>query len=553
VLVQTYNDSANGGPIRVVFLALLGAVAFVLLIACANVANLLLARSVSRAKEISIRTALGASRWAVVRQLLVESVLLGVIGGAIGLVLATWGVRMFDLATANTGKPYWIKFAMDYTVFGYLAALCVLTGILFGLAPALHISKLDVNETLKEGGRGSSAGSRVKLLSSVMVVSELALALVLLIGAGLMIRSFLKLYGLDTGINPHNLLTMRFQLPDLKYPNRESLTAFEERLLPRLAAIPGVESVALASNLPLEGSRRDAFELQGQAPVEADKRPTTSVLTITPQYLQTMGAQLLRGRAFDVADGSPAKPSAIVNKRFAAKYWPGEDPLGKKLHLTRDKEQPWLTVVGICPDITQNDPSKVDVDPIVYIPARQDPFRFAAIVARTRATPNSLITAFRREVRGVDEDLPVFSVKTMEEVLVERRWPYRVFGSLFAIFAVIALALSTVGIYAVMAYSVNRRTQEIGVRMALGATTGNVLQLVLSLGLKQLAIGLAIGLAAAFGLTRVLSALLVRISPTDPLTFAGISLLLTAIGLLACWLPARKAARIDPLVALRYE
>ena len=553
VLVQTYNDSANGGPIRVVFLALLGAVVFVLLIACANVANLLLARSVSRAKEISIRTALGASRWAVVRQLLVESVLLGVIGGAIGLVLATWGVRMFDLATANTGKPYWIKFAMDYTVFGYLAALCVLTGILFGLAPALHISKLDVNETLKEGGRGSSAGSRVKLLSSVMVVSELALAMVLLIGAGLMIRSFLKLYGLDTGINPHNLLTMRFQLPDLKYPNRESLTAFEERLLPRLAAIPGVESVALTSNLPLEGSRRDGFELQGQAPVEVDKRPTTSVLTITPQYLQTMGAQLLRGRPFDDADGSPAKPSAIVNKRFASKYWPGEDPLGKKLHLTRDREQPWLTVVGICPDITQNDPSKVDVDPIVYIPARQDPFRLAAIVARTRATPNSLITAFRREVRGVDEDLPVFSVKTMEEVLVERRWPYRVFGSLFAIFAVIALALSTVGIYAVMAYSVNRRTQEIGVRMALGATTGNVFQLVLSLGLKQLAIGLAIGLAAAFGLTRVLSALLVRISPTDPLTFAGISLLLTAIGLLACWLPARKAARIDPLVALRYE
>jgi putative ABC transport system permease protein len=553
VLVQTYNDSANGGPIRTVFLALLGAVVFVLLIGCANVANLLLARSVSRSKEISIRTALGATRWRVIRQLLIESVLLGVMGGAIGLFLAVWGVRMFDVATANTGKPYWIKFAMDYTVFGYLAGLCVLTGILFGLAPALHISKLDVNETLKEGGRGSSAGSSVKLLSGCMVVSELALALVLLIGAGLMIRSFLKLYGLDTGINPNNLLTMRYNLPDLKYPTPESRAAFEERLMPRLASIPGVESVALTSNLPLQGSANYPVELQGQAPVEADKRPTTSTLTITPQYFQAVGALVIRGRSFDDSDGAPGKPSVIINKRFAAKYWPADDPLGKKLHLIRTPEQPWLTVVGVCPDITQNDPNKVDVDPIVYVPFRQSPLRGAAVVARTRAAPNSLITAFRKEVRGIDEDLPVFEAKTMQDFLVDRRWPFRVFGSLFAIFAVIALALSSVGIYAVMAYSVNRRTQEIGVRMALGATTGDVLRLVLSLGLKQLAIGLAIGLAAAFGLTRVLSALLVRISPTDPMTFAGISLLLVVIGVIACWIPARRAARIDPMIALRYE
>ena len=553
VLVQTYNDSANGGPIRTIFLALLGAVVFVLLIGCANVANLLLARSVSRSKEISIRIALGASRWRVIRQLLIESVLLGLIGGAIGLFLAVWGVRMFDVATANTGKPYWIKFAMDYTVFGYLAGLCVLTGILFGLAPALHISKLDVNETLKEGGRGSSAGSRVKLLSGFLVVSELALALVLLIGAGLMIRSFLKLYGLDTGINPNNLLTMRYNLPELKYPNRESRAAFEERLMPRLASIPGVESVALTSTLPLQGSANYPLELQGQAPVEADKRPTAFAMTITPQYFQAVGAQIIRGRAFDDSDGAPGKPSVIVNKRFAAKYWPGDDPIGKKLHLIRDPDQPWLTVVGICPDITQNDPNKVDVDPIVYIPFRQDPLRGAAIVARTRPAPNSLISAFRKEVRGVDEDLPVFEVKSMQDFLVDRRWPFRVFGSLFAIFALIALALSSVGIYAVMAYSVSRRTQEIGVRMALGATTADVLRLVFSLGLKQLAIGLVIGLAAAFGLTRVLTALLMRISPTDPSTFAGISLLLTAIGLTACWIPARKATRIDPMIALRYE
>jgi predicted permease len=552
-LVQTYTDSENGGSIRTVFLALLGAVVFVLLIGCANVANLLLARSVSRSKEISIRTALGASRWRVIRQLLIESVLLGVIGGAIGLFLAIWGVRMFDVALANSGKPYWIKFVMDYTVFGYLAGLCVLTGILFGLAPALHISKLDVNETLKEGGRGSSAGLRVRLLSGFMVVSELALALVLLIGAGLMIRSFLKMYGLDTGVNPNNLLTMRYNLPELKYPTRESRAAFEERLMPRLASIPGVESVALTSNLPLSGSGSYPFELEGQAPVEKDKRPTVSALTITPDYFQAVGTPVLRGRPFTVSDGAPGKPAVIVNKRFAAKYWPAEDPLGKKLHLFRDPEIPWLTVIGVCPDILQNNPSRGDLDPIVYVPFRQDPRGGAAIVARTRAAPNSLITAFRKEVRGVDENLPVFEVKSMQDFLVDRRWPFRVFGSLFAIFALIALALSSVGIYAVMAYSVSRRTQEIGVRMALGATTADVLRLVFSLGLKQLAIGLAIGLAAAFGLTRVLTALLVRISPTDPATFAGISLLLTAIGLIACWIPARKATRIDPMIALRYE
>jgi predicted permease len=553
VFVQSYNDSANGGPIRTVFLALLGAVVFVLLIGCANVANLLLARSISRAKEVSIRTALGASRWRVVRQLLIESVLLGIIGGAIGLLLAVWGVRAFDLAVANSGKPYWIVFTMDYTVFAYLAGLCVFTGILFGLAPALHISKLDVNETLKEGGRGTSAGSRIKYLSGFMVVSELALALVLLIGAGLMIRSFLKLYGLDTGVNPNNLLTMRYNLPDLKYPTRESRAAFHERLMPRLASIPGVESVALTTNLPLQGSANYPFELQGQAPVEADKRPTVSELTITPQYFQAVGAPVIRGRSFDDSDGAPGKPSVIVNKRFAAKYWPADDPLGKKIHLIREPDIPWLTVVGVCPDITQNDPNKVDIDPIVYVPFRQDPRGGAAIVARTRTAPNSLIPAFRKEVRGVDEDLPIFEAKTMQDFLVDRRWPFRVFGSLFAIFALIALVLSSVGIYAVMAYSVNRRTQEIGVRMALGATTGNVLRLVLSLGLKQLAIGLVIGLAAAFGLTRVLSALLMRVSPTDPLTFAGISVLLIAIGVIACWIPARRAAKIDPMVALRYE
>src|SRR5712692_1365408 len=483
-VVKTYNDVFNGSRIRTVFLALLGAVGFVLLIACANVANLLLARSLSRAKEISIRSALGASRWRVVRQLLIESVLLGLLGGAIGLLLSVWGVRMFDVALANADKPYWIKFSMDYTVFGYLAALCVLTGILFGLAPALHISKLDVNENLKENGRGSGAGSRIKYLSGFMVVSEVALALVLLVGAGLMIRSFLKMYALDPGVKTGSLLTMRYSLPDLKYPTSESRAGFAERLLPRLASIPGVESVALTSHLPLGGAMGSAFELQGQAPVDVNKRPTVLRLIITPEYFQTAGVRIIRGRPFDDSDGTPAKASVIVNQRFAAKYWPAEDPLGKRLRLIRDNPEPWLTVVGVSPDIMQNDPNRVEKDLVIYLPNRHDPMRGSAIIARTRVAPNSVIGAFRKEVREADEDLPLFEVKTMQDILIERRWPFRVFGTLFAVFAVMALGLSSLGIYAVMAYSVSRRTQEIGVRMALGASTGSVLRLILALGSK---------------------------------------------------------------------
>ena len=320
--------------------------------------------------------------------MLIESVLLGLLGGAIGLLLSMWGVRMFDVAVANVGKPYWINFSMDFTVFGYLAALCLLTGIVFGLAPALHISKLDVNENLKENGRGSGAGSRIKYLPGFMVVSEVALALVLLAGAGLMIRSFLKMYALDPGVKTDNLLTMRFSLPDLKYPTSESRAGFAERLLPRLASIPGVESaesVALTSNVPLGGAMSSAFELQGQAPVDVNKRPTVSRLIVTAKYFQTAGGSIVRGRTFDDSDGTPAKPSVIVNQRFAAKYWPAEDPLGKRLRLIRDSPEPWLTVVGVSPDIMQTDPNRVEKDLVIYLPNRQDPMRGAAIIARTRA------------------------------------------------------------------------------------------------------------------------------------------------------------------------
>ncbi len=448
VVVKPYNDQFNGGPIRTVFLALLGAVGFVLLIACANVANLLLARSIARTKEVAIRSALGASRWRVVRQLLIESVLLGVSGGVAGLVLSIWGVRMFDRAVANVGKPYWINFSMDFAVFGYLAAICLTTGILFGLAPALQVSKVDINEILKEGGRGSSGSSRVKYLAGFLVVSEVALSLVLLVGAGLMIRSFLKMYGMQAGIDAGRLLTMRLNLVDSRYPTPETRVAFYERLRPRLESVPGVESVAFASSLPIGGSFGWRFEIEGQPPVEPDKRPSVSGLVISPDYFQVMGMRILRGRSFTDTDGTTGKTAVIVNQPFVAKYWPGEEPLGKRLRLVREGEQPWLTVVGVCPDIRQNDPTRAEVDPAIYVPYRQDPARGFAIVARGRVAASSLGAALRKEVQAVDEALPVFSVQTLQEFFIQARWPFRVFGTLFAIFAVIALVLSSVGIYA---------------------------------------------------------------------------------------------------------
>ncbi|HEX9759603.1 MAG TPA: ABC transporter permease [Candidatus Acidoferrales bacterium] len=552
-VIMTFNERFNGGEIRIVFLALLGAVGFVLLIACANVANLLLARSLSRAREISIRMALGAGRWRVIRQLLVESVLLGVMGGIAGLLIAIWGVRMFALAVANVNKPYWIVFTMDYTVFGYLAAICIGTGIIFGLIPALQASKVDFHEALKEGGRTAGGSKRTRWLSGSLVVIELALAVVLLVGAGLMIRSFLNLYGMQTVENAEQIMTMRLNLTEVKYPKPEDRLQFAERLLPRLQSVAGVDALGLSSNLPLSGSFGAQVEIEGAPPVESTQRPMAQYLVVSPGYPDVVGVQVLRGRGFDETDGTTGKQTAIVTQRFAERFWPNEDPLGKRFRLFRDNQpREWLTVVGISTNIRQNNPMEPE-NPVMFVPFRYQSPGFWNIVARTNVPPETVATALRREVQAIDEDLPVFQVRTLDQAFVEQRWPFRVFGSLFAVFAWIALGLSSVGIYAVMAYAVSQRTQEIGVRMALGASTGSIARLVMRGGFWQLGIGLLLGLAGAFGLSRVLAALLVGVQPTDPVTFLTICGLLLAAGLLACWIPARRAMRVDPVIALRYE
>ncbi|PYR90794.1 MAG: hypothetical protein DMF84_19340 [Acidobacteria bacterium] len=568
VNVETFNERFNGGRIRTVFLSMMGAVGFVLLIACANVANLLLSRSVHRSREIAVRIALGATRWRVVRQLLIESVVLGFMGGAIGLGLAVIGVRLFDNAVANTGKPYWIIFSFDPIVFAYLAGICVVTGVLFGLAPALQVTKTNVNEVLKEGGRGNAGGRRGRWLTSTMVVMELALTLVLLVGAGLMVRSFLKLYTLDLGIRTGNLMTMRMELPESKYKSMETRRAFYDRLAPRLAAIPGIDAIALTTSVPPFGSWRRGIEIEGRPVLKPeDRAPEVAVVTISPAFFDTVGVQLRRGRVFRDTDGAAGSETIIINDRLASQFFPGEDPIGRRIRFAADQRGPgqrppggtappvemWRTVVGITPTIRHSNPQDADPAAALYVPYRQDPPTGVTLVVRSRLEPGSVMNAVRREVQAIDQDQPVFTVQTMDQMLAQAMWPYRVFGSLFALFAVIALVMSSVGLYAVMAYSVTQRTMEIGMRMALGAEGRQVSWLILRRGLWQLALGLGIGLAGAFGLSRVLRGVLVQTTPTDPATFATITVILTSVAIAACVLPARRATRVDPLIALRSE
>ena len=561
VQVATFNEWFNGGPIRTVFLAMMGAVAFVLLIACANVANLLLSRSVQRSREIAIRIALGASRWRVVRQLLIESTVLGFMGGAVGLLLALGGVRAFDAVTQNVGKPYWIQFTMDYTVFGFLAAVCLVTGVLFGLAPALQITRTNVNEVLKEGGRGNAGGTRARWMTGTMVVVELALTLVLLVGAGLMGRSFLKLYTRDLGIRTDHLLSMQMQLPESKYRDAAARRAFYERLAPRLSAIPGVESITFTTSVPPFGAARRDVDIEGR-PVRAagEKAPDAAVVLISPSFFDTIGVQLRRGRAFNDNDGAPGSEAVIVNELFASRLFPGEDPIGRRIRLTAEPlpgqapaVETWRTIVGVAPTLRHGSMQDANPPMAVYVPYRQESPRGTILLARSRLDVGSIMNAVRREVQAVDQDQPVFTAQTFDDIMRQQRWPFRVFGSLFAIFAVIALIMSSVGLYAVMAYSVTQRTSEIGVRMALGADGRDVSWLVFRRGLMQMTIGLALGLAGAFAISRVLKALLVGITPTDPVTFVGITVLLAVVATAACLLPARRATRVDPLIALRAD
>jgi len=561
--VLNFREFFIGSNAILIYEAMWCAVGFVLLIACANLANLMLARALGRSREISLRIALGAGRLRIVRQLLIESVMLSGLGGFFGWLIAKWGVRIYALAangarisseTPGSWFDHILNYSMDHRVFAYLIATSIGTGILFGLAPALRLSKLDVHATVKDGARGATGGGRGKHLSSLLVIGEMALAVVLLAGAGVMIRSFLNLYTANVGVKTANILTASLGLTAARYPNAEARISFYDRLKIRLEAIPGVESTAIANTLPTYDSLRLPFELAGGPAVDEQRRPQLSALIVSPAYFRTLGSAVLSGREFNDSDRLPGVPVVIVNQRFASEYWPGENPLRKRLRLFDGKTADvWLSVVGVASNIVQNDRTGQDFDPLVYLPYRQKPAETMDLMARTRVPPESLIPAFQREIHALDPDLPVSSFSTMAERLAQAYAFNASIAVLFLIFAAIALLLASVGLYAVTAHSVSRRTQEIGIRMAVGATARDILKLVFRQGMLPVGIGLAIGLAASFAVNPVLKAELVQVSPADPIALVVASAVLVLSAALGCLIPARRAMRVDPVIALRHD
>jgi predicted permease len=550
IAVETFNQRYNGGGIRMIFLLMLAAVGFVLLIACANVANMMLSRALGRQREMSIRTALGASRWRVVRQLLIESVLLSALGGVLGLGFAAMGVRWFGLSVEDVGKPYWIQFTMDYTVFGYLAALCIVSGLLFGVAPALNSSRVEPNEVLKDGGR-SVGKHRGGGFSSALVVFQFALTLVLLSGAGVFVHSLMLSLSANRAVPADELMTARIDFPEDRYKDTDSRQRFYDQLLPRLRALPGVTHVALASNPPGLGSAEREVEIEHSAVNVKANRPQVSFVVESPGYFDAIRLPLLMGRDFDETDGMADHKSAVVTRECAAHFWPNQSAIGKRFRFYDDKNKAgeWITVVGVVANLTQ-DLNEQHPKPLLFVPFRQEGWNGMALVVQSTLNPTASV---RIAVQNLDRDLPLRDVSMLTQAVDHREWFLHLFTRLFLGFAGIALLMASIGLYAVIAHATGSRTQEIGVRMALGANARNIVMLVMKRGLWQIAAGLGLGLAAAYPVTRLMSSLPIGVSSSSPAIFPVVGSVLAAVGLFACWLPARRAAALDPVKAIRYE
>jgi len=555
--LELYYENVVSG-IRPSLLVLLGAVGFVLLIACANVANLLLARAALRQKEIAIRTALGAGRSRLIRQLLTESVMLALLGGVAGLLLANWGIDIL-VSFRPDNLPRIDEISIDGWVVAFTFGVSLLTGMLFGLFPALHASKPDLNEVLKESGGRGNAGTGLHRLRNGLVVVEVALALVLLIGAGLLIKSFMRLQKIEPGFEPRNLLTMMLSLPSKKYDGRKAADFFN-RLQEKVAALPGVESAAFSNGLPFAGAIENSFRIVGRPPSDQGNEAMGVMYLPSPDYLQTMKIGLLKGRFFTRQDNATGAPVTVIDEELARIHFPDEDPIGKRITMGIGTQE--LEIVGIVEHVMHYGfEGQVPVQAQFYIPFEQVPEqampllagRMSLTVRTSLSDPMSLAGTIRDQVFSVDKDQPVFQVQTMERLLANSLATRRFSMFLFAVFSAVALVLSAVGIYGVMSYSVNQRTREIGIRMALGARRADVMRLVVGQGMALTAIGLGLGLASAFGLTRLMSSLLFGVAATDPTTYTGIALLLGLVALAACYIPARRATKVDPMVALRYE
>jgi putative ABC transport system permease protein len=533
---------------------MMGAVGFVLLIACANVANLMLARATGRQKEIALRAALGASRWRILRQLMTESLLVALIGGVIGVFIAYWGIDL--LRASNPGEaakyvPGWDQLGINVSVLGFTVLLSIVSGLIFGLAPAWQVSKPNLNHALKEGGRQTPAGSH--RLRSSLVVFEVALSLVLLIGAGLLVRSFLSLLKTDPGFNGDNILTMNFVLPTSKYKDRPARAAFYADFVQRVKGLGGIESAAMVSHLPLGGSNSsESFLIEGAPEPPPGQENEGRIRVCTPEYFQTMGISVLKGRGFTDYDKVATSPVVIINETFAKKYWPGGDAVGKRLRFVGPvAENPWKEVVGVVQDVKHELNIPVTTD--FYLPHAQLSWSSMVLVAKTKVEPTAMTGPIKQLLWSIDKDQPVFDIKTMDEVKAISVAIYSFSSAMLAIFAGVALLLASIGIYGVMAFAVTQRTHEIGVRMAMGARSRDVLGMVVKHGMKLALIGVGVGLVGAWLLTRFIEKLLVGVPTTDVLTFSVVSGCLLLAALLACYIPARKATKVDPLVALRYE
>jgi putative ABC transport system permease protein len=557
------------GDVKIPLLIFLGAVTFILLIACANVANLMLARAAGRQREIAVRAAMGASRWRLIRQMLVESLALGLVGGAAGLLLALWGIEFLSAATQRMSTPRAQSIGLNGRVLLFTCAASLLTGLIFGSVPALQASNPDLNDALKEGGR-SSDGIRRGRTRNLLVISEVALAFVLLVSAGLLINSFLKLRAVDPGLDPRNVLTMNISLPQQKYGQPEQVIAFHRQLLDQVSAVAGVQSAGTVTALPYGGSTT-GFGYVIDSPVSGDQTVTIVSQQISPDFFRALGIPLISGRVFNAADVDGAPAVVIIGDSLAKKYWPDQDPLGRRIKWG-DKAlgSPWMTVVGVVGDVRTRGLDSI-LRPMLYTPDLQlgdpvktqmgaslrelmaDDARSINLVVRAAAETVGLASAVRGAVWAVDANQPVTRVRTMEQVLSDTVMVQRFITWLLAIFAGVALALAGAGIYGVISYSVSQRTHEIGIRMALGAEKNDVLKLVVGQGMVSAMVGLALGVAGAVGVTRFMESLLFKVSVTDPITFASIAGLLLLTAAAACYFPARKAAKVDPMIALRRE
>jgi len=540
------------GDLRPALMLLLGAVAFVLLIACGNVANLLLSRAAGRQKEIAVRRALGAPRGRIFRQLLTESVLLAALGGVLGILLAFGGVRGL-VASLPANVPRADEIRVDGVVLAFTGALAVFTGLLFGIAPAWKISTGGVQGALREEGRGT-VGPAHHRLRNTLVVAEIALALILLVGAGLLVRSFAHVLAADAGFRPEGVLTASLPLPQPRFPEEAKRAALVRAVVERVKAIPGVEAASAA--LPLLGGWQSSFTLEGRPEPPPGQLPSADITRVTADYFKAMSVRVQEGRVFTDRDTAEAPPVAVVDETFARAHYPGESPLGKRFRFGRrspeDKDVKWMEIVGVVSHVKNygvDQESRVEV----YLPYEQSPVTGVTLIVRARTDPAALSASLRQAVKAVDPELPLYAVRTLSEIVSDNTAQRRLAVMLITVFAAVALLLAAVGIYGVMSYAVAQRTQEIGIRMALGAERRDILRMVLRHGSLMTVTGIGLGLAVALGLARLITSLLFQVSATDPPTFSVVPVVLIAVALLACYIPARRATRVDPLVALRYQ